>query len=137
MFCLIALERAIMQYHSEKMSNINRSLRDLWRSTYRGNDIDHIEIVTDEPAGGDASANAALRRSKLNYRVVGKFQAYSYSIDSLQLRNIVLRAGDGEARPADGYARPLQCGPESARIAAHPPGARRSVLRAVRSTRAR
>ena len=67
-----------MQYHSEKMSNINRSLRDLWRSTYRGNDIDHIEIVTDEPAGGDASANAALRRSKLNYRVVGKFQAYCY-----------------------------------------------------------
>lgn len=62
-----------MQYHSEKMSNINRSLRELWRTTYRGNDIDHIEIVTDEPTGGDASANAALRRSKLNYRVVSNF----------------------------------------------------------------
>lgn len=37
-----------MRFHQQKMNTINRIIRELWRSTYRGNDIDYIEIKTDE-----------------------------------------------------------------------------------------
>ncbi|KAJ8311256.1 hypothetical protein KUTeg_011191 [Tegillarca granosa] len=46
-----ALDRAIMSYHNLKMTEINKIIRDLWRNTYRGNDIETIEIRSDEEDG--------------------------------------------------------------------------------------
>lgn len=43
-----ALDTAIMRFHSDKMRIINGIIRELWRTTYKGNDIDYIEIKTDE-----------------------------------------------------------------------------------------
>lgn len=57
------LERALTQFHSEKMARINRLIRDLWRNIYKGNDIDCIQINTEEVKG------TAKRRS-YTYRVV-------------------------------------------------------------------
>jgi DNA repair protein RAD50 len=42
-----ALEEALMKYHHEKMKEINRTLSDFWKMTYKGNDIDTIEIKSD------------------------------------------------------------------------------------------
>lgn len=62
----IALEWALIQFHAEKMENINRLIREYWRMIYRGNDIDYIQVKTD-----DISANASAdRRKTYNYRVV-------------------------------------------------------------------
>lgn len=61
----IALEWALMKYHSEKMDLINRTIRELWREIYRGNDIDYIQIKTDEMKSSDAN-----RRRVFDYRVV-------------------------------------------------------------------
>lgn len=62
----MALEWALIQFHAEKMENINRLIREYWRMIYRGNDIDYIQVKTD-----DISANAnADRRKTYNYRVV-------------------------------------------------------------------
>jgi DNA repair protein RAD50 len=33
------IEKALMNYHHEKMEGINRSLSDIWKNTYKGNDI--------------------------------------------------------------------------------------------------
>jgi DNA repair protein RAD50 len=41
------LESAIMKFHSLKMEEINRTIRELWINTYRGNDMDTIEIRSD------------------------------------------------------------------------------------------
>ncbi|XP_063414540.1 DNA repair protein RAD50-like [Mytilus trossulus] len=60
-----ALDTAIMRYHSLKMEEINKIIRELWRNTYRGNDIETIEIRTDE----DESGIMKTRRN-YNYRVV-------------------------------------------------------------------
>ncbi|XP_060561862.1 DNA repair protein RAD50-like isoform X1 [Ruditapes philippinarum] len=60
-----ALDKAIMNYHNMKMSEINKIIRDLWRQTYRGQDIETIEIRSDE----DDSA-AMKTRKTYNYRVV-------------------------------------------------------------------
>ena len=57
-----ALERALLQYHSSKMDCINRTIAELWQSTYRGNDIDAIEIRTD--------VSDSTKGKSYNYRVV-------------------------------------------------------------------
>ncbi|KAJ1981324.1 DNA repair protein rad50 [Dimargaris cristalligena] len=57
-----ALDTAIMKFHSLKMAEINKIIRDLWMHTYQGNDIDTIEIRSD-------CENARGNRS-YNYRVV-------------------------------------------------------------------
>ncbi|KAI8436566.1 hypothetical protein MSG28_010093 [Choristoneura fumiferana] len=60
----MALEKCLLEFHKEKMKNINLIVREMWRKIYRGNDIDYIEIKTD---GGLAED---LERYKYNYRVV-------------------------------------------------------------------
>lgn len=57
-----ALDSAIMRYHSLKMEEINKIIRELWVNTYQGSDIDTIEIRSDtETTRGNRS---------YNYRVV-------------------------------------------------------------------
>ncbi|CAO3628334.1 unnamed protein product [Cunninghamella echinulata] len=57
-----ALQKAIMRYHSLKMEDLNKIIKELWMSTYRGGDIDYIEIRSD-------NEGSAANRS-YNYRVV-------------------------------------------------------------------
>uniref|UniRef100_A0A669E1N3 RAD50 double strand break repair protein n=1 Tax=Oreochromis niloticus TaxID=8128 RepID=A0A669E1N3_ORENI len=58
-----ALDQAIVKFHSMKMDEINQNIRDLWRSTYRGQDIEYIEIRS------EVEERSEGRRS-YNYRVV-------------------------------------------------------------------
>ncbi|KAG8439205.1 hypothetical protein GDO86_005431 [Hymenochirus boettgeri] len=60
------LDHAIMRFHSMKMEEINKIIRDLWRSTYRGQDIEYIEIRSDT----DEGVSAGDKRRTYNYRVV-------------------------------------------------------------------
>ncbi|KAM9729065.1 DNA repair protein RAD50 [Menidia menidia] len=61
-----ALDQTIMKFHGMKMDEINKIIRDLWRSTYRGQDIEYVEIRSDV----DENASAGGRRRVYNYRVV-------------------------------------------------------------------
>ncbi|XP_064528339.1 DNA repair protein RAD50 [Pseudopipra pipra] len=61
-----ALDKAIMTFHSMKMEEINKIIRELWRSIYRGQDIEYIEIRSD----ADENVSAADKRRNYNYRVV-------------------------------------------------------------------
>lgn len=61
-----ALDQTIMKFHSMKMEEINKIIRDLWRSTYRGQDIEYVEIRSDV----DENTSAGLKRRTYNYRVV-------------------------------------------------------------------
>ncbi|NWR83565.1 RAD50 protein, partial [Furnarius figulus] len=61
-----ALDKAIMTFHTMKMKEINKIIRDLWRKIYRGQDIEHIEIRSDV----DENVSAADKRRNYNYRVV-------------------------------------------------------------------
>ncbi|XP_037948958.1 DNA repair protein RAD50-like [Teleopsis dalmanni] len=62
----VSLDWALMQFHFEKMEKINQLIREYWRLIYRGNDIDYIQIKTDE-ISSDASAD---RRRSYTYSVV-------------------------------------------------------------------
>lgn len=59
-----ALDKALMQYHQIKINEINGIIRELWQATYKGGDIDTIEIRSDM----DDKATAKGKRS-YNYRV--------------------------------------------------------------------
>lgn len=61
-----ALEEALMKYHHEKMTMINRTLSDFWKMTYQGNDIETIEIRSDV----EKSENSRSR--SYNYRIILK-----------------------------------------------------------------
>lgn len=60
-----ALEEALMKYHNEKMKEINKTLSDFWKMTYKGEDIDTIMIRTDVEK---TETNSRLR--SYNYRIV-------------------------------------------------------------------
>ncbi|CCW62415.1 unnamed protein product [Phytomonas sp. EM1] len=62
-----ALEKAVQSYHQEKIAQINQIISDLWRQTYRGSDIDTIEIRSESE-----TASAVSGRRSYNYRVVMK-----------------------------------------------------------------
>lgn len=61
----MALEWALMQYHKEKMESINREIKRLWHTIYRGNDIDYIKICTDE-----MKTQVIDKKRNYEYRVV-------------------------------------------------------------------
>lgn len=61
----VALEWALMKYHSEKMEKVNQLIKGLWHSIYRGNDIDYIQIRTDE-----MKTQSADKKRSYDYRVV-------------------------------------------------------------------
>ncbi|WMV31396.1 hypothetical protein MTR67_024781 [Solanum verrucosum] len=52
--CCILL-RALMRFHSMKMEEINKIIRELWQQTYRGQDIDYISIHSDSEGSGTRS----------------------------------------------------------------------------------
>lgn len=57
-----ALDGAIMKYHSHKIDEINKIIREIWSGTYQGADIDTIEIRAEH----DMTAG----NRSYNYRVV-------------------------------------------------------------------
>ncbi|KAL7749709.1 DNA repair protein rad50 [Sorochytrium milnesiophthora] len=57
-----ALDAALMKYHTIKMDEINKIIRELWVNTYQGSDIDTIEIRADKESTRGAR--------QFNYRVV-------------------------------------------------------------------
>ncbi|EGR27278.1 rad50, putative [Ichthyophthirius multifiliis] len=58
------LEKTLINYHKEKMLQINKTIISTWRKIYQGNDISKIEIKAEE-----VGENQAGRKS-FNYRIV-------------------------------------------------------------------
>ncbi|KAL4437341.1 hypothetical protein ABPG75_004480 [Micractinium tetrahymenae] len=56
-----ALEKALLSFHTSKMSDINKIVKELWQKTYRNSDIDYIQIKADQEGAAGRS---------YNYRVV-------------------------------------------------------------------
>ena len=56
-----AVDKALLRYHSLKIGDINKIIKELWSLTYKGADITNIKIVS----GSDSKAKRSY-----NYRVV-------------------------------------------------------------------
>jgi DNA repair protein RAD50 len=66
-----ALDSALMRYHQIKVAEINNIIRELWQSTYKGADIDNIEIASDfeEKEDGSSTSTSGKGSKSYNYRV--------------------------------------------------------------------
>lgn len=60
-----ALDESLLEYHSKKVEEINTIIRQLWQITYKGQDIDTIELVS-----GQQSDTASRASRSYDYRVV-------------------------------------------------------------------
>ena len=58
-----AVDKALLRYHSLKIEDINKIIKELWSLTYKGQDITNIRIVS----GSEGAASATSR--SYNYRV--------------------------------------------------------------------
>ncbi|XP_014671868.1 PREDICTED: DNA repair protein RAD50-like, partial [Priapulus caudatus] len=59
--------RAVNHYHRKKMDEVNKTIKELWMRTYKGRDIEHIEIRSSEDEDG---AGIEKSRRTYNYRVI-------------------------------------------------------------------
>ncbi|CAH1965566.1 unnamed protein product [Acanthoscelides obtectus] len=60
------LEKCVLKFHEDRMVHINTIIKELWREIYKGNDIDYIEIQTNE----DMKGGGLNKRRTYNYKVV-------------------------------------------------------------------
>lgn len=70
-----ALDKALMKFHTMKMAEINKTIKELWQRVYRGRDIDYIAIRSDTEEGTDAGGGqqeevVSKTLRSYNYRVV-------------------------------------------------------------------
>lgn len=55
--------RALMRFHTMKMEEINKIIRELWQQTYRGQDIDYISIHSDSEGAGTRSYSYRVQKT--------------------------------------------------------------------------
>lgn len=55
-----------MEFHSLKMEEINKIVKELWQATYKSNDIDTIEIRSE----AESQTTTSTKARSYNYRVV-------------------------------------------------------------------
>jgi len=73
-----ALDKALLKFHSAKMAEINKTIKELWKKVYRGRDIDYVAIRSDAEdeeaekaaSGGQAAETIGRAGRSYNYRVV-------------------------------------------------------------------
>lgn len=81
-----ALDNAIMKYHSMKMDEINRILRELWNQTYRGTDIDGIEIKCDVAKGRSYNYRVVMYKKNSELDMRGRCSAGQKVLTSILIR---------------------------------------------------
>lgn len=83
-----ALDTSIMKYHSIKMQDINKIIKELWEKTYKGTDIDAIEIKTEKESETSKTYNYRVVMIKENVSIDmrGRSSAGQRALASLIIR---------------------------------------------------
>lgn len=64
--CSCCRDKALQNFHTLKIREINKIIRELWQLIYKGQDIDSIEIESGQEEGAAATKSSR----SYNYRVV-------------------------------------------------------------------
>ena len=62
-----ALDNALLNFHTRRIREVNKVIKELWETIYRGDDIESIEIISGED--GTTSAGTSKAARSYNYRV--------------------------------------------------------------------
>ncbi len=57
-----ALEKALLAFHTTKMTDINKTIKELWQKTYRNQDIDFIQVSPPSPQDRARPPACGMRR---------------------------------------------------------------------------
>ena len=60
-----SLERSLVNYHKEKIDQINKNIHELWKMTYKNGDIRRIEIKAEQKVDNETAV-----KGNFDYRVV-------------------------------------------------------------------
>ncbi|GBG87082.1 hypothetical protein CBR_g44539 [Chara braunii] len=83
-----ALDKALMRFHTMKMEEINKIIKELWQQTYRGQDIDFLEIRSDSEGAGTRSYSyrVVMRSGDAELDMRGRCSAGQKVLASLIIR---------------------------------------------------
>ena len=86
-----ALDSALMAYHSEKIKEINVRIRELWGITYKGGDIEYIEVKAVESKATKTQVrtykyNVIMRKGGVDLTMRGRCSAGQKVLASLVIR---------------------------------------------------
>jgi DNA repair protein RAD50 len=83
-----ALEQSLLDYHTQKMEEINESIHSLWQSIYRGNDIESISIkaVPGPRQGARYDYRVTMRKDGIDLNMAHRCSAGQKMVASLIIR---------------------------------------------------
>ncbi|AFN83307.1 Rad50-like DNA repair protein [Encephalitozoon romaleae SJ-2008] len=84
--CIQALDKAIIDFHTSKLEEINATLKDLWEHTYRGDDVDWIEIKTESLGQKTYSYKVVFIKGGVELEMRGRSSAGQKMIASILIR---------------------------------------------------
>lgn len=84
--CINGLDKAIVDFHGSKIEEINRALRELWSGTYKGSDIDYIEIRSESSEARAYNYRMVMVKSGVELDMRGRSSAGQKMIASILFR---------------------------------------------------
>eukprot|EP00941_MAST-03F_sp_MAST-3F-sp1_P000454 g454.t1 len=84
-----ALDKALMTYHTMKIKKINSNIREIWAMTYKGQDIDSIEIRSDvesKKVGRSFNYRIVMLKGETELHMRGRCSAGQKVLASLVIR---------------------------------------------------
>lgn len=84
--CIGALDKAIVDFHGSKIDEVNATLRELWTSTYRGNDIECIELRSESSDSKAYNYSVVMLKNGTRMEMRGRCSAGQKMIASILIR---------------------------------------------------
>ena len=84
--CISGLDKAIVDFHKTKIEEVNRTLKELWMNTYRGNDIDYIELKAESSETRAYNYRLVMVKNGVELDMRGRSSAGQKMISSLLFR---------------------------------------------------
>eukprot|EP00798_Chlamydomonas_sp_ICE-L_P012321 gene12321-15489_t len=92
-----ALEKALLAFHTTKMSDINKIIKELWQKTYRGQDIDYIQVKADADGTKSYNYRVVMFNNGAELEMRGRCSAGQKVLACLVLACLVIRLALAEA----------------------------------------
>lgn len=84
--CIGALDKAIVEFHRGRIEEVNRTLRELWTSTYKGSDIDYIELKAESNETRAYNYRMVMVKNGVELEMRGRSSAGQKMIGSILFR---------------------------------------------------
>ncbi|KMV65785.1 Rad50-like protein [Encephalitozoon cuniculi EcunIII-L] len=84
--CIQALDKAIVDFHTSKLEEVNATLKDLWTNTYRGDDVDWIKIKTESSGQRTYNYKVVFVKGGVELDMRGRSSAGQKMIASILIR---------------------------------------------------